>query len=260
MIPDRETFTQRTFNILDIMGEFLDDVEQDGQVREKDSFERPVNKHGFVISPSLNGAVINKYNYNIMFTADELNADGDVPNPYRLECYNFNPHDIMGDFDYDLQTEKPIILKSKKTGKLVDKNLRLVNQFGYMIDEGGNIINHESKVRLKRENLKHNGDFPYLLNYDGKAFDIKTIIGIFDKDQQSKQIILETHPVYGFITDKLGRRVNQAGYLIDNDLNIVYKRGNKIVFHHSHLMFNEPPKIFEYSKFDVAQIMSEFPF
>ena len=47
--------------------------------------------------------------------------------PFRLEAYNFNPHEIIGNFDYDSLTLKPIILKSKRTGRFVDKNLRNVN-------------------------------------------------------------------------------------------------------------------------------------
>ena len=45
--------------------------------------------------------IINKYNFNIMFNGrSELTEEGDLPMPYRMECYNFNPHEIIGDFDY----------------------------------------------------------------------------------------------------------------------------------------------------------------
>jgi hypothetical protein len=198
------------------MGEFIDDLPtEEGLVRQFDSFDRPVNPKGYTISLEHNGAVINKYNYNVMFMPEELDENGEIPNPYKVERLNFNPFEIMGDFDYDKHTMKPIILKSKKTGKLVDKNLRQVNQFGYFIDEGGNIVNHESKIRLRRDMLRSNGDFPYLLNYEGKAYDIKTVIGQFDRDPQSKQILLRTQPGTNCLVDRLARRVNQAGYLVD---------------------------------------------
>lgn len=65
--------------------------------------------------------------------------------PYRFEKYNFNPHEIMGNFDF--QQGKPIILKNKQ-GQLVDKHLRPVNKAGYLIDELGNIIDSQGKLKL----------------------------------------------------------------------------------------------------------------
>jgi hypothetical protein len=43
-------------------------------------------------------------------------------------------------------------------------------------------------------------------------------------------------------------------------MNIMYKGGTKVVFEARHLLFNEPPKIFEFTKFDVTQIISSMPF
>jgi|LauGreDrversion4_2_1035121.scaffolds.fasta_scaffold117521_3 hypothetical protein len=70
-----------------------------------------------------------------MFDSGELTAEGDLPQPYRLESLNFNPHEIMGHFDYDLQSLKPVILKSRLSGKFVDKHLRPVNKFGFLVDD-----------------------------------------------------------------------------------------------------------------------------
>ena len=81
------------------------------------------------------------------------------------------------------------MLKSKKTGKLVDKNLRPVNQFGFLVDEKGNVIDNMGQVRFLAGQLKENGDFPTLLNFEGKAYDIRNIIGTFEKDPLTKQII-----------------------------------------------------------------------
>lgn len=49
-----------------------------------------------------------------MFSKEELTPEGDLPMPYRFERFNFNPHEILGHFDYDKGTEKPIIMKNKK--------------------------------------------------------------------------------------------------------------------------------------------------
>jgi hypothetical protein len=70
-----------------------------------------------------------------MFSRSELTSSGELPMPYRIEAFNFNPHDIIGHFDYDQLSMKPIILKSRKTGRLIDKNLRPVNKFGFLVDD-----------------------------------------------------------------------------------------------------------------------------
>jgi len=68
-------------------------VRQDDQ----DAYGRAVNQRGYLIDARSN--VINKYNYNVMF--EELDSDGEIPYPYRLEKFNFNPHEIIGHFEYD---------------------------------------------------------------------------------------------------------------------------------------------------------------
>jgi len=35
-----------------------------------------------------------------MFSPDEIDSRGEIPAPFSLERYNFNPHNVMGDFDY----------------------------------------------------------------------------------------------------------------------------------------------------------------
>ena len=76
-----------------------------------------------------------------MFKASDLQMDGEIPMPYRMECFNFNPHEIMGNFDYDKKTEKPIILKNKQK-QFVDKNLRIVNLSGFLVDDKDNIVDN----------------------------------------------------------------------------------------------------------------------
>lgn len=48
-----------------------------------------------------------------MFKKTDLDSDGHIPLPFRLESYNFNPHEILGNFDFDKKADKPIILKNK---------------------------------------------------------------------------------------------------------------------------------------------------
>lgn len=121
-----------------------------------------------------------------MFRQSELTEDGELPLPYRFEKFNFNPHEILGYFDYDKNTDKPIILKNKK-GQLVDKNLREVNPSGFLIDQYGNIIDNIGRVKFIKQQLNDlNGDIPMLFTYKGKPFDVREIIGTFNKDPMTK--------------------------------------------------------------------------
>jgi hypothetical protein len=89
---------------------------------------------------------------------------GELPMPYRLERFNFNPHSILGNFDFDQLTRKPIFLKNK-FGQLTDKNFRPVNKFGYLINSEEDIISDDGEIKLKHCMLLENGDLPPLLNY-----------------------------------------------------------------------------------------------
>ena len=59
------------------------------------------------------------------------------------------------------------------------------------------------------------------------------------------------------MVDTKGRRVNPAGYLVDTQGNIVYKGGPKIVFAAAQLMFNEPPKLFDFTRFDINDVQAD---
>lgn len=65
---------------------------------------------------------------------------------------------------------------------------------------------------------------PWLFNFSAWRFDIKDVMGEFDKNS-SGEIIMQSKtqdkglpPVY---LDKKGWEVNKKGYLIDDDKNIV---------------------------------------
>eukprot|EP00347_Sterkiella_histriomuscorum_P010553 403375847 len=273
---ETEYFNQRTFNINDILGDFVRSPFKGGILNKKDQVisnnlrdmkGRPVNRRGYLVDENV-GCVISKYNLNLMFKREDLQIDrdeqeggGDIPMPYKLEKHNFNPHEIMGNFDYDTTKDsiKPIILKNKQ-GQLVDKHLRQVNPSGFLIDEFENIVDNFGKVKFVREQLSNLGDIPPLFNYKGKQFDIRNIIGIFNRDSITKQIILQTDPYESTIqVDKLGRRVNSNGYLVDRMGNIINKEGN-IVFFKSQLLFTEPPKFFPFTKFKLEWIIGNLIF
>ena len=79
---------------------------------------------------------------------------------------------------------------------------------------------------LKRpltEKQLDDGDIQKLLNYSGKRFDIKDVMGVFDKD--AGRNIMPQRGDSGQLVDNVGRRVNDKGYLIDADGNIIDREG-----------------------------------
>jgi hypothetical protein len=84
-------------------------VLEDKNGRKHDKNRKPVNKRGYLLDPRSND-VIENMTSQPMFAEDELDERGEVPAPFCVEKYNFNPHNILGDFDY--QDDKPILLKT----------------------------------------------------------------------------------------------------------------------------------------------------
>jgi hypothetical protein len=94
-----------------------------------------------------------------------------LPLPYRLERFNFSAHAVMGNFDFDKAKKKPIFLKNKH-GQYTDKNYRVVNQFGFLINEEEHIIDNEGEIKLMSNMLQSNSDMPLLFNFRAKKFKI----------------------------------------------------------------------------------------
>lgn len=63
-----------------------------------------------------------------------------------------------------------------------------------------------------------------LFTYQAKRFDIKDVMGIFDKDPQG-HIIPRSSRKGAHLVDNNERRVNEKGYLIDAKGNIVDSKG-----------------------------------
>ena len=74
------------------------------------------------------------------------------------------------------------------------------------------IVDKKGRKRFDRRQLE-DGDIPKLLNYSGRRFDIKDVMGIFNWDKNQK-IIIRNNENIGLI-DNVGRRVNEKGYLTD---------------------------------------------
>lgn len=188
-----------------------------------------------------------------MFNKSDLDERGEIPAPFSLEKHNFNPHTIRGDFDFD-RNGKAMILRDKN-GKYVDKNGVRVSSRGYRIDSYGNIIDNFGRKKFDRSQISKDGDLPKLFNYNGRRFDITDCIGIFEKDKHGF-IIIKTDGK-GRKVDKLGRLVNSKGYLVDEFGNVI-DRDNRLIFDKDHLIDNEIPKIFPFTKFNVKNCLGDF--
>ena len=134
----------RNFNENDILGELDRDERGNPVVRENrkgqkiDKQGRLVNQKGYLIDDK-NGDVIESVHQQTMFRKSELDDTGDLPAPFSIEKYNFNPLAIMGNLDFNPQTLRPQSLLENK-GNLVDKNHRLVNRSGFLTDADGNLV------------------------------------------------------------------------------------------------------------------------
>ena len=214
---------QRTFNENEVIGNFPRDVHGRIINRKEIVLQRNfrdydgqlVNERGYLIN-ELSGAIRSRYTYEDLLIGEysDLGDLGELPMPYRIERFNFNPHKIMGSFDFDPKTFKPFFLKNK-FNVFTDKLHRPVNKQGFLVNECEDVIDEEGRVRFIKSQLMPLGCPKQLYTYKGEAFSIKDIIGQFQKDDDSKEIKLITDPASGMTVDMQGRRVNASGYLID---------------------------------------------
>jgi len=130
-----------------------------------------VNAKGYLINEQ-SGAIRSRFTYEDIFPGEYHQEDlGEIPMPFRLERYNFNPHKILGSFDYDAKTGKPYFLKNK-FGILTDKNYKPVNKMGFLINEEENVIDNEGHVKFLQSMLTPKENLPYLYTYSGETFKI----------------------------------------------------------------------------------------
>ena len=141
-----------------------------------------------------------------------MDERGEVPAPFCIERFNFNPHDLMGDFDY--VDGNPRMMVTNKDF-FVDKMGRRVNKHGWMVSAGqGHIVDKHGRKKFDSRQLANDGDLPKLYTLSGKSYKIKDSIGQFGKDS-SGSISLLLGPS-GQLMDSLGRAVNDRGYLTDD--------------------------------------------
>jgi hypothetical protein len=77
---------------------------------------------------------------------------------------DFELEDIMGEFEID-DSGNYIIMRGED-GKLLDKNMKQVNQRGYLIDRAGNIVNKKQELIFKHVELDSDEEIPAPIGFD----------------------------------------------------------------------------------------------
>lgn len=85
-----------------------------------------------------------------VFDAEELDERGELPPPFNLERFNFNPHDVRGYFDRDANGDEIIGNKKDAHGNFIDKLGRRVNKNGYLVDAEGNLVDKRGRIKLHK--------------------------------------------------------------------------------------------------------------
>lgn len=255
---------KRRFNVNDILGEFDRDerghplILQDKQGELIDKDGRRVNEKGYLVDPRT-GDILDKEQRRKIFSASELNDNGELPPPFNLERYNFNAHDVRGHFDRDPKTGKENLrnLKRDPQGFLLDKLGRRVNENGWLIDEMGGLTDKRDRTKLHRHIMEQNGgEMPQLFTYKGKKFDLPDVMGALDKDRKGNVIVRRDSK--GNLVDKLNRPVNSKGYLIDKDGNVINNDGKVMFENYTLSKDGEIPKLFPFLKFNIDEIKGDY--
>lgn len=106
-----------TFNEHDILGDF--DKDENGNIiLVTDKFGNLTDKNGKLVNErgylrDKFGHIKHKYEPGWrLFSIKDLDEKGEIPIPFAMGRFNFNPHEIIGSFDYDeLGNPKLLALK-----------------------------------------------------------------------------------------------------------------------------------------------------
>lgn len=227
----------RNFNESDILGQLERDKKGNVIVPDelKDQKSRKINPKGYLLDKD--GNIIDKEKGDVMFNKNEIDEMGEIPAPFCVEKFNFNPFTI----------------KAKGS----PKRGRKVNDKGWLTDQNGNIIEDRfGRVKFDKQQLTKDGDLPKMFNYNGKRFDIQDVMGDLDV-LPNGDLNFKKDPQTGKNVDKKGRPVNDRGYLVDHEGNVISKNNQKI-FDSDHLENGEIPKIFPFTKFNTKNVLGNF--
>ena len=108
---------------------------------------RPINHYGYLIE-SETGNILSGLTNRVVFAASDLDERGNIPMPYAIEKFNFNPFELQGTFFYD-DVEDPLSFQKNQRGNsYLDELGRAVNLQGFLIDRAGSVVTKDGIKRF----------------------------------------------------------------------------------------------------------------
>ena len=140
------TANSRNFNENDVLGKLNRDyggfvvTPERNRItgKYKDLKGNKTNSKGYMIN--LNTDVVNNRDAEIMFEKKTIDFKNELPAPFKVERFNFNPIRCRGHFDHNRSTT-PIIL-GDPNGNYEDKRGNLVTRKGWRIDDKDNLVDN----------------------------------------------------------------------------------------------------------------------
>ena len=121
--------------------------EKTGSKRSTDRDGRPINGYGYLIDPET-GDVIHRVTGTRVFARKDLDERGNIPMPYAIEKFNFNPFEMLGTFFYDDVEDQLSFQKTHRGGRIIDELGRTVSLQGFLVDKDGSIIDKHGVKRF----------------------------------------------------------------------------------------------------------------
>lgn len=260
-------FERRDFNEIDILGTLDRDEKGNiivpvdpntGSKVLKDKEGRPINQFGYLVSLQ-SGDVISNITNTTVFVGGDLDERGNIPMPFALEKFNFNPFDVLGTFFFENVEDLLSFKKTKRGDRFIDELGRSVSIQGFLVDEDGSVVNIAGVKRFDSKQFRqYGGLMPKLYNYYGKKFELQEVMGVFDRDNRGKIQLLLGKDERGkdVYVDKAGFMVNQRGYIVTRDGHVCSREG-KVLFLRTQLKNGEFPKIFPFTRFNINRIIGD---
>lgn len=220
-IPLPYYMEQYNFRPMQCFGNFDYDAKGKPQIL-KDKFGqnidnnlRRVNASGWLIDQFEN--IIDIFG-KVKFIKEQLNEKGEIPKMFNYEGKEYKVKSILGQFNMHKYT-KEIIMHSEGD-RHYDNLMRKVNNKGYLIDEWNNIVDKKGYIIWRRQEMMDN-EPPKLFPFT--EFSLTWIMGEFERD-----VNLSIKQKSEF--DINGRRINQFGYLVDEEGNVIDVYNGNILF------------------------------
>ena len=254
-----ETHTMRKTKHRKRRNAYYNEVEQED---EEGFMEREpkVNRLGVIYEEDEHGRKVRKSMY--------ADSDSEYEDASKVPIHHpdprskiFNEHSIMGEFDKDEKGN--IILLTNEKGNLVCKNGRKVTEKGYLRDRYGHIL-YASKNRVRAFNekeLDERGEIPLPYSWDRYNFNAFDVCGNVKTDPVTGSPVKTNQRKGEPLTDRNGYQINNKGFLIDQNGNIVGRSDGEVKLDiHQQTKDGDIPMLYTYDgrRFHIRQVMGDF--